>query len=104
MGGKLTIAALRRQAVLGSLGRPTTLARAISGAGFVQAEPIRAPVRALVFLGYPLHPAGRPDALRADHLPQVRVPMLFLQGTRDALCDLDRLRPILDELPQALTA
>jgi uncharacterized protein YcaQ len=46
MGGKPTIAALRRQAVLSSLGRPTTLARAISGAGFVQADPIRAPARA----------------------------------------------------------
>src|SRR5262252_3848538 len=44
-------------------------------ASYVAAEPIRAPVRALVFLGYPLHPAGRPEALRADHLPQVRVPM-----------------------------
>ena len=70
-------------------------------ASYVAAEPIRAPVRALVFLGYPLHPAGRPDALRADHLPQVRVPMLFLQGTRDTLCDLDRLRPILARLPHA---
>src|SRR5262245_17590247 len=60
-----------------------------------------APVRALVFLGYPLHPAGRPDALRADHLPRVPGPMLFVQGTRDALCDLDRLRPVLAGLPRA---
>jgi len=60
-----------------------------------------APVRALVFLGYPLHPAGKPDALRADHLPSIRAPMLFVQGTRDALCDLDRLRGVLAGLPQA---
>ena len=46
MAGKLTIAALRRQAVLGSLLPPTTLARAIAAAGFVQADPIRAPARA----------------------------------------------------------
>ena len=46
MSGKLTIAALRRKAVLGSFGRPTTLARAITAAGFVQADPIRAPARA----------------------------------------------------------
>lgn len=60
-----------------------------------------APVRGLVFLGYPLHPAGRPDALRADHLPTVGVPMLFVQGTRDTLCDLERLRPVLGRLPRA---
>src|ERR1700739_3803602 len=46
MSGKLTIAALRRKAVLGSFGRPPTLARAIASAGFVQADPIRAPARA----------------------------------------------------------
>ena len=59
-----------------------------------------APVRGLLFLGYPLHPAGRPDELRADHLPGVRAPMLFVEGTRDALCDLDRLRPVLARLPR----
>ncbi len=59
------------------------------------------PVRGLVFLGYPLHPAGRPEALRADHLPGVTVPMLFVEGTRDTLCDLDRLRPVLARLPHA---
>ena len=60
-----------------------------------------AAVRGLLFLGYPLHPAGRPDALRADHLPAVPVPMLFVEGTRDTLCDLDRLRPVLARLPRA---
>ncbi len=60
-----------------------------------------APVRGLLLLGYPLHPAGKPEQLRADHLPAVPVPMLFVQGTRDALCDLDRLRPILATLPRA---
>ena len=63
--------------------------------------PVRTPIRALVFLGYPLHPAGRPDALRADHLPRVAAPMLFVQGTRDALCDLELLRPVLAGLPRA---
>ena len=60
-----------------------------------------APVRALVLLGYPLHPAGKPDDLRADHLPSIPVPMLFVQGTRDALCDMDRLRGVLAGLPNA---
>lgn len=49
----------------------------------------------LVFLGYPLHPAGKPEQLRDAHLPKVRAPMLFAQGTRDALCDLSLLRPVL---------
>ena len=44
-------------------------------------------VRGLVFVGFPLHPAGKPSLARADHLAGVRVPMLFLQGTRDALAD-----------------
>lgn len=38
----------------------------------------------LVFLGYPLHPPGRPDKLRSEHLPKIKVPMLFVQGSRDA--------------------
>jgi hypothetical protein len=60
-----------------------------------------APVRALVFLGYPLHPAGRPTELRADHLPRIAVPMLFVQGTRDALCECARLREVMARLPHA---
>lgn len=55
-------------------------------------------VAGLVFLGFPLHPAGRPGTDRADHLRDVTVPMLFLQGTRDALADLDLLRPVLTDL------
>ncbi len=51
-------------------------------------------VRGLVFFGFPLHAAGRPSAGRADHLENVRVPMLFLQGTRDKLAELDLLRPV----------
>ena len=55
-------------------------------------------VRGLVFLGFPLHPAGKPDDARAAHLTEVRVPMLFLQGTRDALADLALLQPVLARL------
>lgn len=54
----------------------------------------------LVFLGYPLHPAGKPDKLRVDHLPRVPCPMLFIQGTRDALCDLSILEQTLRTLDQ----
>jgi predicted alpha/beta-hydrolase family hydrolase len=51
-------------------------------------------LRGLVFFGFPLHPAGRPGVERADHLDNVRLPMLFLQGDRDRLADLDLLGPV----------
>jgi len=70
-------------------GRMTSLAAA--------AEPLDG-VRGLVFLGFPLHAAGRPDAARAAHLPEVPLPMLFVQGTRDRLADLALLRPVLEGL------
>ncbi len=54
-----------------------------------------APCAGLVLLGYPLHPAGKKDRLRDEHLPQVTAPMLFVQGTRDELCDLTLLAPVL---------
>jgi predicted alpha/beta-hydrolase family hydrolase len=49
----------------------------------------------VLLLGYPLHPPNKPDSLRDAHLPSVKAPMLFLQGTRDPLCDLALLRPVL---------
>ncbi len=52
----------------------------------------------LVFLGYPLHPPGKPEQLRSKHLPAIRAPMLFVQGSRDAFGTPDELRPILHEL------
>ena len=58
-------------------------------------------VRGLVFAGFPLHAAGRPSTGRGTHLTAVRVPLLFLQGTRDTLADLTLLRPIVEALPQA---
>jgi predicted alpha/beta-hydrolase family hydrolase len=60
-------------------------------------------VRGLAFLGFPLHPAGRPSDDRAEHLSDVRIPMLFLQGTRDALAELSLLRPVVDRLGKRAT-
>jgi uncharacterized protein len=57
-----------------------------------------APARGIVFFGFPLHPPKRPSTKRADHLAQVKLPMLFLQGTRDTLADLTLLRPICGNL------
>jgi predicted alpha/beta-hydrolase family hydrolase len=53
-------------------------------------------VRGLAFLGFPLHPAGKPSSDRAQHLSDVRVPMLFVQGTRDNLAELRLLEPVVD--------
>ena len=55
-------------------------------------------VRALAFLGFPLHPAGKPSSDRAKHLADVNIPMLFLQGTRDALAERSLLEPVVKGL------
>lgn len=57
----------------------------------------------LAFLGFPLHPAGRPSQDRAAHLFDVQIPMLFLQGTRDALASLDQLEPLCKKLGKRAT-
>jgi len=66
------------------------------------AEPLHR-VAGLVFLGFPLHPDGRPGVSRADHLAKVDIPMLFLQGTRDTLADLTLLRPVVERLGERAT-
>ena len=66
------------------------------------AEPLQG-VRGLAFLGFPLHAAGKPSSERAAHLADVKVPMLFLQGTRDALADLALLRPVIAKLGKRAT-
>jgi uncharacterized protein len=70
-------------------GRMTSLAAA--------REPLDG-VRGLVFFGFPLHAAGRPGAQRGNHLADVRIPMLFLQGSRDSLTDLKLLKPLCKRL------
>jgi uncharacterized protein len=57
----------------------------------------------LAFLGFPLHPAGRPSQDRAEHLFDVQIPMLFLQGTRDTLASLDQLEPLCKKLGRRVT-
>jgi predicted alpha/beta-hydrolase family hydrolase len=68
-----------------------------------QAAAPLAGVRGLVFLGFPLHPAGKPSHERGDHLFAVEIPMLFLQGTRDALAALDELEPLCKRLGDRAT-
>ena len=55
-------------------------------------------VRGLAFVGFPLHPAGKPGIERAAHLSEVAIPMLFLQGTRDELAELELVTPVVDGL------
>jgi predicted alpha/beta-hydrolase family hydrolase len=75
-------------------GRMTSQAQAL--------EPL-SKVRGLAFLGFPLHTAGKPGTDRADHLGDVRVPMLFVSGSRDALAELDLLKPVVSELGDRAT-
>jgi uncharacterized protein len=60
-------------------------------------------VRGLAFLGFPLHPAGKPSIDRARHLTDVEIPMLFLQGTRDALAEPSLLEPVVKSLGSRAT-
>lgn len=66
------------------------------------AEPLPG-VKGLVFLGFPLHAPGKPSTERAAHLDDVKVPMLFLQGSRDELARLDLLRPVTAKLGERAT-
>ena len=75
-------------------GRMTSQAQAI--------EPL-AGVRGLVFFAFPLHPAGKPSDERAKHLDDVRIPMLFLQGTKDTLADMTLLNGVVKRLGRRAT-
>ena len=70
-----------------------------------QAQALRAlpGVRGLAFFAFPLHPAGKPSSDRAKHLAEVAIPMLFLQGTRDALAELGLLEPVVKGLGKLAT-
>jgi predicted alpha/beta-hydrolase family hydrolase len=70
-----------------------------------QAQALRAlpGVRGLAFFAFPLHPAGKPSSDRAKHLADVDIPMLFLQGTRDALAELSLLEPVVKKLGKRAT-
>lgn len=60
-------------------------------------------VRGLAFLGFPLHPPGQPSDARGQHLFEVQIPMLFLQGTRDEFAELERLEPLIARLNKRAT-
>ena len=68
-----------------------------------QAEEALPGVRGLAFIGFPLHPAGKPGMERAEHLSRVEVPMLFVSGARDALAEMELLRPVVAHLGNGAT-
>jgi predicted alpha/beta-hydrolase family hydrolase len=60
-------------------------------------------VRGLAFIGFPLHPAGKPSTDRAEHLARIDIPMLFLQGTRDSLAEVALIEPVVQRLDPVAT-
>lgn len=88
--------AQRARAIAGD--RPLVLGgKSMGGRIASQAVAAGATADGLVFHGYPLHPPGRPERVRKAHLPDVKVPILFVEGTRDPFCPLDTLRDVIAE-------
>ncbi len=58
-------------------------------------------IRGIIFYGFPLHQAGKPSVDRAEHLKEVKVPMLFLQGTKDTLANIGLIETVCSSLPKA---
>jgi predicted alpha/beta-hydrolase family hydrolase len=83
IGGKSMGGRIASQVAADACEKKETMAEQISG---------------LVFLGYPLHPPGNPSKLRVDHLPSIKMPMLFVQGTRDSLGTVDEIQPFIKKL------
>jgi len=96
-------AATSRAAASTSRAAASKTSRAADASQAPAAEASLTKVRGLVFFGFPLHPPGRPSTKRAEHLARVKLPMLFLQGTRDTLADLSLLRPICAKLNSRAT-
>jgi predicted alpha/beta-hydrolase family hydrolase len=84
----------RRKLVIGGKSMGGRIASQVAASG-------QEGIAGLVFLGYPLHPPGRPDKLRSKHLRGIRAPMLFVQGSHDAFGTPDELRAVLGELDVA---
>lgn len=67
---------------------------------YLSAHPVSS-VKGIAFVGFPLHPAGKPSIERAAHLEKIKLPMLFLQGTRDALAEWALIEPLCQKLSTA---
>ena len=97
---KTVRAAIDHARLLAPVGPLIAGGKSFGGRMTSQAQAVRSlpGTKGLAFLGFPLHLAGKPSVERAAHLSDIRVPMLFLQGTRDALADLGLLKPLMSRL------
>src|SRR5258708_14512590 len=93
--GKFRDHAGRRKLVIGGKSMGGRIASQVAAAAGQEG------IAGLAFLGYPLHPPGRPDKLRSKHLPDIRAPMLFVQGSPDAFGTPDELQSLFRELKVA---
>ena len=84
--------------VIGGKSMGGRIASQVAAAACELTDPLAKEIDGLVFLGYPLHPPGNPAKLRTEHLPQIKMPMLFVQGTRDSLGSTDEIAPIIKKL------
>ncbi len=84
--------------VIGGKSMGGRIASQVAAAACSEGNPMAKEIAGLVFLGYPLHPPGNPTKLRVEHLPEIKMPMLFVQGTRDSLGTTDELRPIIKKI------
>lgn len=101
-----TVRAAVAEAAKASAGLPLIAGGKSFGGRMTSQAQAKAPlegVQGLAFFGFPLHPAGKPSADRAQHLADVKIPMLFLQGTRDALAELSLLKPVVHGLGSKAT-
>jgi len=87
--------------VIGGKSMGGRIASQVAAAASQEKQPLADQIDGLVFLGYPLHPPGAPEKLRVEHLEHVRKPMLFVQGTRDALGTPEEIQPFIKGLRPA---
>jgi predicted alpha/beta-hydrolase family hydrolase len=84
--------------VIGGKSMGGRIASQVAASATENGEVLVESISGLAFLGYPLHPPGNPEKLRAEHLKNIRAPMLFVQGTRDSLGAAAEIRPIIKQL------
>lgn len=84
--------------VIGGKSMGGRIASQVAAEACEKGEPLAKQISGLVFLGYPLHPPGNPAKLRVEHLPNIKMPMLFVQGTRDSLGASDEIKPFIKKL------
>ena len=84
--------------VIGGKSMGGRIASQVAAEACEKEDPLAEKIAGLVFLGYPLHPPGNPAKLRVEHLPNIKMPMLFVQGTRDSLGTVDEIQPFIKQL------